>query len=151
MRFFAHRQLGRGSGLISKVGRRRSGAIGIMHIRKDDIVEVITGDDAGGPKARTTAKVLRVLLDENKIVVEGINKVYKHLKPNRQNSQGGRLSREMPIDVSNVMLYCAACRRGVRVGRRYTSDGSKERYCKNCSVTLGKLSKARAQYAKKNP
>ncbi len=120
-----------------------------MHIRKNDIVEVVTGDDAGGPKARTTAKVLRVLLDKNKIVVEGINKVYKHLKPNRQNSQGGRLSREMPIDVSNVMLYCPTCKRGVRVGRRYTADGRKERFCKKCSVALGYLSKPRVQYAKK--
>src|SRR5579862_7011717 len=104
-----------------------------MHIRKDDTVEVIAGDDAGTPAARTTAKVLRVLKDKNKIVVEGINKVYKHLKPNRQNSQGGRLSREMPIDISNVMLYCPTSRRGVRVGRRYTAEGRKERYCKKCS------------------
>ena len=121
-----------------------------MNIRKDDIVEVITGDDAGGPSARTTAKVLRVLHDTNKIVVEGVNKVYKHLKPNRQNSQGGRLSREMPISVSNVMLYCSACRRGVRVGRRYTAEGRKERYCKKCNASLGFLSKAREHYAKKN-
>jgi large subunit ribosomal protein L24 len=121
-----------------------------MHIRKNDIVEVITGDDAGVPAARTTAKVLRVLLDKNKIVVEGINKVYKHLKPNRANAQGGRLSREMPIDVSNVMLYCGTCRRGVRVGRRYTDDGRKERYCKKCSGALGFLSKPRPEYAKKN-
>jgi large subunit ribosomal protein L24 len=120
-----------------------------MNIRKDDVVEVITGDDAGSPAARITAKVLRVLADKNKIVVEGINKVYKHLKPNRQNSQGGRLSREMPIDVSNVMLYCASCRRGVRVGRRYTAEGRKERFCKKCNASLGFLSKARAKYAKK--
>jgi large subunit ribosomal protein L24 len=120
-----------------------------MQIKKDDIVEVIIGDDAGTPASRTTARVLRVLTDKNKIVVEGINKVYKHLKPNRQNSQGGRLSREMPIDVSNVMLFCASCKRGVRVGRRYTDEGRKERYCKNCSTSLGFLSKPRDQYAKK--
>jgi CMP-N-acetylneuraminic acid synthetase len=48
--------------------------------------------------------------------------VYKHLKPSRQNPQGGRLSKEMPIDVSNVMLYCSTCRRGVRVGRRYGAE-----------------------------
>ncbi len=120
-----------------------------MNIRKDDIVEVITGDDAGTPAARTTARVLRVLLDKNKIVVEGINKVYKHLKPNRQNSQGGRLSREMPIDISNVMLLCSTCKRGVRVGHRYTADGRKERFCKKCSSSLGFLSKPRAQYANK--
>jgi large subunit ribosomal protein L24 len=118
-----------------------------MIIRKDDIVEVITGDDAGGPKNRKTARVLRVLLEKNKIVVEGVNRVYKHLKPSRQNSQGGRLSKEMPIDVSNVMLYCSTCRRGVRVGRRYDNAGRKERYCKSCSNSLGFLSKARKAYA----
>lgn len=120
-----------------------------MKIKKDDVVEVITGDDAGGPKARTTGRVLRVLPDEHKVVVEGINRVYKHLKPNRQNPQGGRLSKEMPIDVSNVMLYCSTCRRGVRIGYRYTDDGRKERYCKSCGGSQGYLGKARPAYSKK--
>jgi len=118
-----------------------------VHIRKDDIVEVVTGDDAGTGKARTTGRVLRVLPDANKVVVEGINRVYKHLKPSRQNPQGGRLSKEMPIDVSNVMLYCPTCRRGVRVGRRYTAEGRKERYCKKCGNALGFLGRARQSYA----
>ncbi len=118
-----------------------------MNIRKDDIVEVITGDDVGTPKARTTARVLRIVAEKNKIVVEGINRVYRHLKPSRQNQQGGRLSKEMPIDVSNVKLFCAACQRGVRIGKRYAADGSKERYCKKCGSGLGALSKARAAYA----
>jgi len=121
-----------------------------MNIRKDDIVEVITGDDKGTAKARVTARVLRVLEEEHKVLVEGINRVYKHLKPNRRNAQGGRLSREMPIDLSNVLLYCATCRRGVRVGRRYDpADGHKERYCKSCKNSLGTLSKARKAYVKK--
>jgi large subunit ribosomal protein L24 len=119
-----------------------------MHIRKDDIVEVITGDDAGTSQARTTGRVLRVLPAENKLVVEGINRVYKHLKRSRQSAQGGRLSKEMPVAVSNVLLYCATCRRGVRIGRRYGKDGSKERFCKKCGNSLGALSKARAKYAK---
>jgi large subunit ribosomal protein L24 len=55
----------------------------------------------------------------------------------------------MPIDVSNVLLYCATCRRGVRVGKRYKDDGSKERFCKKCGNTLGQLSKGRAKYARK--
>jgi len=119
-----------------------------MHIRKDDIVEVITGDDAGSRKAPTTGRVLRVLPEAGKVVVEGINRVYKHLKPSRQNVQGGRLSKEMAVDVSNVLLYCATCRRGVRSGRRYASDGRKERYCKKCSNSLGALGrKARSRYA----
>lgn len=121
-----------------------------MHVHKDDIVEVITGDDAGGAKSRTTGRVLRVLPKRGKVVVEGINRVYKHLKPSRQNPQGGRLSKEMPIDASNVLLYCSTCRRGVRVGKRYRADGSKERFCKKCTNALGMLSKPRKNYARKS-
>ncbi|MCS6849654.1 MAG: 50S ribosomal protein L24 [Gemmataceae bacterium] len=117
-----------------------------MLIRKDDMVVVITGDDADPGKQR---RVLRVLRDKGKVVVEGVNRVYKHLKPNRRNAQGGRLSKEMPIDVSNVQLYCPSCRRGVRVGRRYAPDGHKERYCKKCGAEMpGRpLSKPRKAYA----
>ena len=81
--------------------------------------------------------MLRVLPEKNKIVVEGVNRVYKHLKPSAKNQQGGRLSKEMPIDVSNVMLYCPSCNRGVRVGHRFTDEGRKQRYCKSCSTALG--------------
>ncbi len=110
-----------------------------MHIRKDDMVVVITGDDKG-PGAR---KVLRALPEKNKIVVEGVNRVYKHMKPSAKNQQGGRLSKEMPIDASNVMLFCPQCKRGVRIGRRVTPDGGKERYCKKCGSALGVLRKPR--------
>ncbi|MBI1832689.1 MAG: 50S ribosomal protein L24 [Planctomycetes bacterium] len=120
-----------------------------MNIRKDDIVEVIIGDDAGTPQTRTRARVLRVLAEERKVVVEGVNRVYRHLKPNRRNAQGGRLSKEMPISISNVQLYCANCQRGVRVGRRYLPDGRKERFCKKCGAGLGFLSKERSAYAQK--
>lgn len=117
-----------------------------MHVKKDDLVEVITGDDAmkGRPH-----KVLRVLREVNKVVVEGVNRVYKHVKPNRRNPQGGRLSKEMPIAASNVLLFCQNCRRGVRIGRRYAADGHKERFCKKCGAALGALSKANPKYAKK--
>ncbi len=119
-----------------------------MNIRKDDLVVVITGDDADPARAH---RVLRVIPERGKVVVEGVNRVYKHLKPNRRNQQGGRLSKEMPVDVSNVQLYCAACKRGVRIGKRYAEDGHKERYCKSCSAALGApLSKARPAYAKKS-
>ncbi len=113
-----------------------------MNIKKDDTVQVISGDDA--PK---TGRVLAVLPSKGKVVVEGVNRVYKHLKPSRRNPQGGRLSKEMPIDISNVKLVCPNCRHGVRIGRRYLADGSKERYCKSCSAGLGRLSKPRAKYA----
>jgi len=117
-----------------------------MHVRKDDMVEVITGDDAEKGRAR---RVLSVHQKENKVVVEGVNRVYKHLKPSQRNAQGGRLSKEMPIHASNVLLYCSACHRGVRIGHRYAADGRKERYCKKCGSGLGGLSKPRAAYATK--
>src|SRR5262245_41590542 len=120
-----------------------------MHIRKNDIVEVTTGDDAGNTQSPTVGKVLRVLPDVNKVVVEGINRVYRHMRPSRRNPQGGRLSKEMPVSASNVLLYCSSCRRGGRIGHRYTSDGAKERFCKKCGASLGLLTKPNPKYAKK--
>jgi large subunit ribosomal protein L24 len=120
-----------------------------MHIRKDDQVEVITGDDKGTSAHRKIAKVLRVLPERNKIVVEGVNRVYKHLKPSAKNQQGGRLSKEMPIDVSNVMLVCPQCRRGVRIGHRFTEAGQKQRFCKKCSTGLGNVGPAKPTHATK--
>src|SRR5262249_22382113 len=113
-----------------------------MNIRKDDTVQILTGDDAG-----STGRVLQVLPKEGKVKVEGINLVYKHLKPSRRNHQGGRLSKEMPVNIPNVLLFCPTCRRGVRLGRRYLADGSKERYCKKCGNGLGRVSKAREAYS----
>lgn len=113
-----------------------------MLIRKEDTVVVIAGDDAG-----TTARVLRVLPDADKIVVEGVNRVYRHLKPSRRNPQGGRLSKEMPIAVSNVQLYCPSCRRGVRVGKQVGADGRKQRVCRKCKGSLGALGPAKTKKA----
>ena len=103
-----------------------------MHIRKDDQVEVIAGDDRGTPKRAPDLQGAARAPRENKIVVEGVNRVYKHMRPSSKNPQGGRLSKEMPIDVSNVMLVCPKCNRGVRIGHRFTDDGQKQRYCKSC-------------------
>jgi large subunit ribosomal protein L24 len=114
-----------------------------MHVKKDDTVVVLTGDDKG-----KTGRVLEVLPDENKVIVEGVNRVYRHLKPSQQNPQGGRLSKEMPVAASNVLLFCPTCRQGVRLGRRYAADGSKERHCKRCGNGLGKLSGPRPRYAR---
>src|SRR5687767_12547793 len=105
-----------------------------MHIRKDDTVQVIAGDDAP-----STGRVLRVLPDVGKVVVEGINRVYRHMRPSRRNQQGGRLSKEMPIDASNVLLFCSTCRKGVRIGKRMSTQGRKERFCKKCNSGLGFL------------
>jgi large subunit ribosomal protein L24 len=116
-----------------------------MFLRKDDIVEVIAGDDKG-----TRGKILRVLRKENKVVVEGVNRVYRHLKPSRRNPQGGRLSKEMPVDASNVMLIDPVQNVPTRVGVRYLPDGSKELYAKKSGTRLRLLSKPNPKYAAKN-
>ena len=115
-----------------------------MHLRKDDMVEVVAGDDKG-----TRGKVLRVLRSKNKVVVEGINRVYRHLKPSRRNPQGGRLSKEMPVDASNVMLIDPVKNVPTRVGVRYAPDGSKELYAKKSGTRLRILSKPDPKYAAK--
>ncbi|MEX0586199.1 MAG: 50S ribosomal protein L24 [Pirellulales bacterium] len=115
-----------------------------MHIRVDDTVEVIGGDDR-----KVRAKVLRVIGDRGKLIVEGVNRVYKHMRRSQRNPQGGRLSKEMPVDASNVMLVCESCGKPARTGVRYRDDGSKERYCKKCGAGTGLLAPPRKAYAKK--
>ena len=117
-----------------------------MKIKQGDMVVVITGDDASA----APHKVVEVVPGGRQIVVEGVNRVYKHVKKGHPKSpQGGRLSIERPIDASNVKFYCSACRQGARVGLRYTSDGRKERFCKNCNASAGAVSPPRERYAKK--
>lgn len=115
-----------------------------MYIRKDDVVEVVAGDDKG-----TRAKVLRALRADGKVVVEGVNRVYRHLKPSKRNPQGGRISKEMPIDASNVMLIDPTTSKPTRVGVRYLADGSKELYAKKSGTRLRLLSKPNPKYATK--
>jgi large subunit ribosomal protein L24 len=115
-----------------------------MYIRKDDVVEVVAGDDKG-----TRGKVLRVLRGKNQVVVEGVNRVYRHLKPSKRNPQGGRLSKEMPVNASNVMFVDPTRNVPTRVGVRYLPDGSKELYAKKSGTRLRLLSKARSKYATK--
>ncbi len=105
-----------------------------MHIKVDDTVQVIAGDDRG-----QQGRVLSVDRQAGKLVVEGVNRVYKHVRRSQKNPQGGRLSKEMPVQISNVLLLCAKCGKGVRTGARFSADGSKERFCRKCGVSLGQL------------
>src|ERR1700754_3148377 len=115
-----------------------------MYIRKDDTVVILGGDDKG-----KRGKVLRVLREKGQVVVEGVNRVYRHLKPSRRNPQGGRLSKEMPVNASNVMLIDPTTGKPTRVGVRYLADGSKELYAKKSGTALRRLSKPNPKYAKK--
>lgn len=80
------------------------------HVRKDDTVEVISGDHKG-----QRGKVMRIDPTRNLVVVEGVNMVYRHVRPSRRNPQGGRLQKEAPIHLSNVLPYDAKAGRGSRV------------------------------------
>lgn len=106
------------------------------HLRRDDIVTAVAGKEKAAGK---TGKVLKVLPESGKVVVQGLNFLKKTLRPSQQNPKGGIIDKEAPISISNVMLYCPKCARGVRVGIRKFDDGSKVRYCKRCEETLGRV------------
>ncbi len=110
-----------------------------MHIRVGDTVEVIAGNDSG-----SRGKVLKVDRAAGKLVVEGMNRVFKHMQRSQRNPQGGRLSKEMPIQISNVLLVCGSCSKASRTGARINADGSKERYCKKCSAGIGRIAPPQA-------
>jgi len=98
-------------------------------LKKNETAIVIAGEDAG-----KTGKVLR-LTDDSRVVVEGVNMIYKHVRRSQQNPQGGRIQKEAPIHVSNVMPYCEKCEKGVRV-KFEIQDGKKRRLCRSCSSPL---------------
>ena len=113
-----------------------------MKIRRGDSVVVTAGNDAG----KTQHRVVQVLDDGRKLMVEGVNRVLKHVRRGHPRSpQGGRLTLELPIDSSNVMFYCGSCSRGVRLGFRYTDDGNKERFCRRCGSAHGTVTGPRPQ------
>ncbi|MBN2857562.1 MAG: 50S ribosomal protein L24 [Candidatus Delongbacteria bacterium] len=102
-----------------------------MKIIRDDKVKVIAGNNKG-----KTGKVLKVIVDKNKLIVEGVNLVKKHQKPNQTNQQGGIIEKEAPISASNVMLVCSNCEKAVRISKRRTEDGKAERICKSCNKAV---------------
>jgi large subunit ribosomal protein L24 len=113
-----------------------------MLIRANDVVQVIAGDDRGA-----RGKVLRVDRRAGKVVVEHVNRVYKHVRRSQKNPQGGRLSMEMPISLSNVLLVCEKCGAPTRTGARFLADGGKERFCKKCGAGNGQISPPRTRHA----
>jgi large subunit ribosomal protein L24 len=115
-----------------------------MLIRKNDMVIVLSGRDAG-----QQGRVLEVDRKTSRVIVEGCNRVLKHVKRSQRNPQGGRLSKEAPLDVCRVMVVDPQSGKPTRVGVRYLPDGSKERYSKKSGVSLGLISPPRATRAVK--
>ena len=114
-----------------------------MLIREGDEVQIISGVSKG-----KRGKVLTVDREGSRVVVEGINQAYKHVRRSATNPQGGRLSKEMAIDVSNVALLCPQTGKPTRLGVRYLKDGSKERFAKRSGASLGAIAPAKVRYAK---
>jgi large subunit ribosomal protein L24 len=108
------------------------------HIKKGDMVAVIAGDDKG-----KVGEVMRVDPKTNKVLVQGINRVYRHLRPSRQHPQGGRIQKEMPIHLSNVLPVDPKTNQPTRVRFVVAPDGSKERVAKKSGESLGVVKKAR--------
>jgi large subunit ribosomal protein L24 len=105
------------------------------HIKTGDTVIVITGSDKG-----KTGKVLRIITDKDRVVVEGINRVWKHVKPTQRNPQGGRIQKDNPIHISNVQPVDPSTGRGTRV-KYEEKDGRKHRVAVGTGSDLGAVDK----------
>ena len=103
------------------------------HVRRGDTVGVIAGKERG-----KRGKVLRVITDKGRVLVEKINMVKKHQKPTQKLRQGGIIEREGSIHLSNVLLVCTRCDRPVRTGMKILADGRKQRVCRRCGESIDK-------------
>jgi large subunit ribosomal protein L24 len=103
-----------------------------LSVKKNDQVLVTTGKNKG-----TRGRVLRVLAEKGKAIVERVNMIKRHTRPNpNKGIQGGILEREAPIQVSNLMVICPECGKPSRLGRKRLEDGRGVRVCKNCSANF---------------
>lgn len=104
-----------------------------MKIRKGDTVLIISGKDKN-----KSGKVIQALPKDNKIMVEGINIVKKHVRPKRSGEKGQRVEVPRPLDVSNVKLICPKCKKATRIGYRLVQKGKekKVRVCKKCKQEI---------------
>jgi len=105
-----------------------------MHVKKDDNVIVLTGKDKG-----KTGKILKSLPKKNRVLIEGINIITKHQKPTAMNQDGGIVKKEAPVHVSNVLLYCDTCAKGVRTRMKIDENTNKKvRVCVKCGYEFDK-------------
>jgi large subunit ribosomal protein L24 len=103
-----------------------------VHVKRNDQVLVTAGRDRGA-----TGKVLRVFPTEQRAIVERVNMIKRHTRPNPQAGvQGGILEREAPIHVSNLKVICPSCNQPVRMGRERLDTGGVTRVCKNCGANV---------------
>ena len=109
------------------------------HVKKGDTVEIIVGDNKG-----STGRVMQVISKTNRVVVEGLNLAYKHVRPSQQNPQGGRIRVERSIHISNVLPVNPKSSKGSRVRFEVSKDGGKKRVAVDGSE-IGAVKKAAAK------
>ncbi len=102
-----------------------------LHVRKDDTVVILSGKDKG-----KKGKVLETSPKEQKLIVEGINMVTKHVKPRRQGEAGGIVKAEGAFYACKAMVVCPSCGKATRVAHKVLADGTKTRVCKKCNATF---------------
>ncbi|HUI44732.1 MAG TPA: 50S ribosomal protein L24 [Nitrospirota bacterium] len=102
-----------------------------MQIKKNDNVMVIAGKEKG-----KKGKVIAVYPTTNRLLVEKLNMIKRHTRPNQQIRQGGIVEKENPISASNVQLICSKCDKPTAVARKDQGDGTRARVCKNCSEII---------------
>ena len=102
-----------------------------LNVTKGDRVKVIAGKDKG-----KEGEVIRALPQKGRVVVEKVNMIKKAQRPTQANPQGGIMSMEAPLNVSNVMLVCPQCKEATRVGHRFDEAGKKHRVCKKCGKDI---------------
>jgi len=103
-----------------------------MHVKKGDTVVVLSGKDKG-----KQGKIIEALPKKSKVVVEGVNKVKRHTKPNQSNPQGGIVVKEAAISSSKVMLVCPVCKKPTRIKKTAVADGF-VRTCNKCGEVIDK-------------
>ena len=96
-------------------------------IRRNDVVAVITGEEKG-----KTGKVLSVDLRSGRVIVEGVNFIWKHLRRSQQHPHGARIQKEASIHLSNVKVVCPSCNKPVRTAPKRLEDGERVRICRKC-------------------
>ncbi len=102
-----------------------------LRVKKDDTVVVIAGKNKG-----KQGRVLSVIPDKDRVVVEKVNIVKRHMRPSAKYREGGILEKEAPIHISNVMLICPRCQKPTRIGNQILENGRKVRVCKKCKEVI---------------
>jgi large subunit ribosomal protein L24 len=102
-----------------------------LRIKKGDMAVVITGKNKGAK-----GRVLSVITEDKRIIVEGVNIIKKHQKPNKQYQQGGIIEKEAPLHISNTMLVCPKCSKPTRISAVILEGGKKQRTCKKCKEVI---------------